>query len=483
MVDNIQAIILAGGKSRRFATGRTKLIEKICGLEMILYSTTTFKTLGIPTTLLVGYQKEMLLDVIKKHHGYALNFFVQPEQKGTGHALLCTKPAWDKDHIIVVNGDNPLIKQETFEKLIATHLDTKAAITFLCAHNADPSLAGYGRVIKEQSSIKIIESKDFKGDPSQYCCVNAGIYIFSRKFLENNIEKLDPNNSAQEFYITDLIAIASAQNLTVETVNAPFDEIRGINTNQELWTAEQIKRAEIISFWMERGVRFHGAQTTHLDYNISIEIGTQIGAGAQITEGTTIGKNCIIECFSVINNSKIRDNVTIYSHSVISNSNIESFCKIGPFAHIEAESSIDEHSVIGNFMQVKRSSVGKNTKAKHLSFLGDAIVGSNSNIGAGTITCNYDGFHKNPTIIQDHCFIGSNNTLIAPLVVGSHSFTAAGSVITKDIPEQGFAIARTPQVIKENYAPKLRKKKSESEPKETPLHPTPAKTSTYVSNI
>lgn len=466
MVEHIQAIILAGGKSTRFGTGNTKLTEKICGLEMILYPTQLLETLHIPTTILVGHQKEVIEELICKRYQNT-KFVVQQEQKGTGHALLCTKDTWQQPAILVINGDIPLLKEETLATLITSHRQTNAAVTLLAAHNADPSLHGYGRIIQDNNTIHIAEAKDFVGDVAKYCCVNAGVYIFSQQFLQQHVTALTANNKAQEFYITDLIGRASQQGLQVTVVNTKFDEIRGVNTYQELWTAEQIKRAELIAHWMRKGVRFHAAQATHLDYNVTIGTGCQIGAAVLITEGSTIGNNCIIESLSLIKNAKIADNVVIHANSVIHDSTIESGCTIGPFAHIESNSSVDQHSMIGNFVQIKRSSIGKNTKVKHLAFLGDAIVGSNTNIGAGTITCNYDGAKKNPTIIQDNCFIGSNNTLIAPLVIGSNSFTAAGSVITNDVPQDGFAIARMHQTTKEHYAKKIRKKMADD--KDTPI--------------
>lgn len=473
----VQAIILAGGKSTRFKTGRSKLAETICGQEMIIYSTKLIASLHIPAHILIGFEKEIIIDLVTKYHGTALPFIEQKEQKGTGHAVACTQPIWTKDHILIMNADMPLVKAETIEKLLQLHADTDAAISFVTAHNPDPSLQGYGRVVQQDAITKIIEAKDFKNfDAQEHCCINAGIYLFKRDFLAAHINKLTTNNASHEFYLTDLIELACLQGLTVTTLTTSFDEVRGINTLRELWTAEQIKRSDLMSYWMDNGVRFHAAQSTHIDSNVTIGAGSYIGQGTHIINGSSIGKNSIIECFSVLSNATIGDNAVIRSHSVIYDSTIEADCQIGPFAHVEAKSIIDEQSCIGNFVQVKRSTLGKNTKAKHLAFLGDAIVGNNVNIGAGTITCNYDGVTKHPTVLQDHCFIGSNSTLVAPVIIGAHAFTAAGSVITDDVPAEALALGRARQVTKENYAQKLRAKKESKTNNQTSAQKQPIDT-------
>ena len=454
----LQAIVLAAGRSSRFNTDKSKLAEIICGQEMILYATTLLEKLNIPTTVVVGYARDIIQNVITKRHGSAINFVVQHEQKGTGHALLCTQELWQNDHILIINGDMPLITADTIEQLTQKHLESNASITFVTAHNSDPSLSGYGRVIQEDHKIRIIEQKEFHGDTHEHCCINAGIYLFKTEFLRTSIEKIERSAITQEFYLTDLIKIASDNELIVKTVNAPFDTIRGVNNFKELWSVEQIKRSELITHWMERGVRFYAAQTVHVDLNVTIGAGTYISNGVHIINGSHVGSDCHIEQFSLLNNAKIANNVTIRSHSIINNSTIEDSCQIGPFAHIEGNSFVQRNTIIGNFVQVKKSTLGINTKAKHLSFLGNATIGDNVNIGAGTITCNYDGINKNQTIIKNNTFIGSNNTLVAPVTLEENSYTAAGSVITHNVPQETLAIGRARQINKEGYTKKLKLK-------------------------
>ena len=461
--NKVQAIVLAAGRSSRFNTNRTKLLEKICGQEMILYITQVLEHLSIATTLVVGYQKELIQELVIKKHGSSIKFIAQQEPRGTGDALLCTKNTWEREYVLVMNGDMPLISSDIIKKLYEKHISTQADISFVIAHNPDASIGGYGRIVKNDKSIAIVEARDFEGDANEHCCVNAGIYLASKQFLLETINAISLNEKTHEFYITDLIKIASDQQRTITTVPAPFDYVRGINNFQELWAAEHIKRAEIIKHWMERGVHFSVAHNIQIDLEVTIGSGSYIGGGVHLLAGTQIGKNVQIHEFSSIQNSTIADDATIYAHSIIKDSHIGSHTQIGPFAHIREHTVVEEGAAIGNFVEIKQSIIGKQTKAKHLSYIGDARVGINANIGAGTITCNYNGASKNQTIIKDNAFVGSNNTLVAPVTIGENAFTAAGSVITEDVPPEALAIGRTRQVNKEGYAAKLRQKPSEAD--------------------
>lgn len=452
---HVQAIVLAAGKSSRFKTGTTKLAYTLCGKEMVLYPLTMLQQLSLPTTMVVGYQKEILKDIVEKAQ-LTVTFVEQQEQKGTGHAVTLTKDQWSADHILVMNGDVPLVTAELIQQLIEKHCENNAVVSCIVSHNADPSLTGYGRVITKDGITSIVEAKDFTGDPTATCCVNAGIYMFKRSFLEQYTEQLTPNNNAKELYLTDLIGIASKAGLPLELVYAPFDMTRGINTLKELWTAEHIKRSELIAYWMDRGVQFTAAQTVHLDSDITIGAGTRVEAGVQITAGSHIGENCTIGAHALLHNAVLAAHVTIKPHSMVYDSTVATQAEIGPFAHIRNNSSIGAQSVIGNFVEISRSTVAEKTKIKHLAYAGDAHIGSHVNIGAGTIIANYNGVAKNKTVIEDHVFIGSNNCLIAPVTIAQHAMTAAGSTITEDVPENALAIARARQVNKEGYAHKVR---------------------------
>jgi len=447
-----QAIILAAGRSSRFNTGITKLSYTLCGQEMIAYPLTILQSLQIPVTVVVGFQKEAVAAILTKHL-FAGTIVEQEQQNGTGAAVALTKPYWHAQHILVMNGDMPLVTPEIISQLIEKHTNSAATVSFVTAYNADPSFTGYGRVMKDGNRYTIIESSDFTGDATQACYINAGIYLFKREFLEHYCDQLQPNNKKKEFYLTDLIACASTQNYTVETIVVPFDQIRGINTLKELWASEHIKRSELISYWMERGVHFSAAQTVHIDLDVTIGAGTRIESGVRILAGTRIGSNCYIDAGSVIKNSTLADAVLVKPYSVIQDSSIETHAEIGPFAHIRSHSVIGAQACIGNFVEVSKSTIAEKTKAKHLSYLGNALVGSEVNIGAGTIVCNYNGVtkKKSTTVIEDHALIGSNNSIVAPVKISAHAVTAAGSTITEDVPEYALALGRARQVNKENY--------------------------------
>ena len=447
----MQAIILAAGKSTRFGFGKTKLLEPICGQSMILYPVYLFESLGMPFTFVVGYQKEEIQSCVQAAVTYPVSFVVQEEQRGTGHALMCTRDTWRERTILIINGDMPLITKDVIDALVKNHTETGAVISFITSHYSDAASSGYGRVIQKKGGIEIVEARHLTEDSITECCINAGIYLIDKTFLDQAIDALGENELTHEFYITDLVKMASDVGYVVSTVSVLFDVIRGVNTLQELWAVEHIQRSALIKYWMERGVRFLMPQYVHIDNKVVIGAGTFIGSGVQIRGTTAIGNNCTIEAFTLLDNVTVGDNVTIFSHSVISDSYIKDHTYVGPFAHVHNCSTLESMSVVGNFVEVKNSVIGEHTKAKHLSYLGDACLGKKVNIGAGTITCNYDGVQKQSTVIEDNVFIGSNNTLVAPLFIHKNSFTAAGSTITKNVPEYTLAFGRSHQINKEGY--------------------------------
>ncbi len=432
---------------------------------MIMYPINLLKNLEIPTTLVVGYQADAVKTITAKYTVENLSFIEQTQQLGTGDALLCTRSAWKAKNILVINGDMPLITQDIIQDLIETHTKENAAISLAMAHNTDPSLKGYGRIVKDNDGIKIIEAKHFSGDTAISCCINAGIYLINTEFLESHAHELKQNPETNEFYITDLIEIASRYKFKVTTISANFDNIRGVNTLKELWAAEQIKRAELIAYWKEKGVYFSLAQSVHIDLNVSIGAETIVGVGSQILGNTQIGSRVTIGMGCVIYNSQIEDDVVINPCTVISNTKIEAGAQVGPFAHIRSNSVIGKSSVIGNFVEVANSTIGTNSKSKHLSYLGNAKIGDNVNIGGGTIVCNYNGFTKNVTTVKNNASIGSNNCLVAPIIIGENVITGAGSTITEDVPDNALAIARSKQTNKADYAPKLKERYLVKSPK------------------
>lgn len=457
MLKMVQAIILAAGKSKRFKIGSSKLTQTLCGQPIILYQTLLFEKMGINVTVVVGHYKDEIQKLISHANKKPITFVEQPEQKGTGHALACTQAYWDKQYILVCNGDVPLITEDIINQLYEQHVQTQAGVSFVTAH--DVNLANqYGRVVKQGNKITIVEAKDITGSLEEYCCINAGIYLFNKDFLELYIEKLSLNDKSFEYYVTDLVNIASTYNIQVNTISVPFDRVRGINTLEELWAAEHIKRSELIKIHMNNGVRFLAPQNTHVDTQVVIESGCIIGSGVHLTGTTSIGKKSTIEHFSVIHNAVIHDNVLIKAHSVIEHSIVQAHGQVGPFAYLRDNNVIEEHAVVGCFVELKKTVLGASSKAKHLTYLGDAIIGKDVNIGGGTITANHDGLQKHKTVIKDKAYVGANNTLVAPICIEEESYTGAGSTITQLVPAHSLAIARARQVNKINYVTVLKEK-------------------------
>jgi bifunctional UDP-N-acetylglucosamine pyrophosphorylase/glucosamine-1-phosphate N-acetyltransferase len=455
LTTHVQAVVLAAGKSSRLKSGHNKMLEKICGQEMILFPIKMLESLALETTVVVGFEKERITACIEAMNPQHVTFVQQQSPAGTGDAVRCTADAWHKEHILILNGDMPLVTTDIIENLYTQHVATDAAISFVIAHNSEPSTS-YGRIIQKDGQIKIVEAREFTGDVHEHCCINAGIYMVKRDFLQTHIKNLTANQASNEFHITDLVALASEQQQVVTTTIAPFDYVRGINNQHELWAAEQIQRSNLIKYWMEHGVRFSVAQNVHIDLDVSIGVGSYIGCGAHLLRGTTIGNYCTIDEYVSVDRCTIGDYTRIYPMSVLKDVKIGSHVAVGPFAHIHDACVLEDNVVVGNFVEIKQTTIGAGTKAKHLTYLGDATIGNNVNIGAGTITCNFDGTSKHRTVIAPNAFIGSNNTLVAPVTIEQGAFTAAGSTITEDVPADALAIGRARQINKPLYAQRLR---------------------------
>jgi bifunctional UDP-N-acetylglucosamine pyrophosphorylase / glucosamine-1-phosphate N-acetyltransferase len=453
---SVRAIVLAAGRSSRFKGRVPKQLFPLCGRPLILYPLQVLSNMNLPVTMVVGYKADEIIALIKEQSFLQPTFVYQEVPLGTGDAVKKTQPYWDTDHILILNGDMPLIDKELINAVIEHHTTTRADITFVATYAFDPT--GYGRVIQEKGMISIIEHKECSEQQLSIDYVNAGVYLIKRQFLEAYLSTLSHHESSGEFYLPDLIQQACEREGRVEIVNAPYDGVRGINTLYEFWEVEQIKRHTIIKEHMLNGVYFQMPQTSHVDVDVVIGEGTSIGAGVQLFKGATIGKRCDIHPYAVIAHSIIGDDSVVYSHTVISDSSVAQQVQVGPFARLRDNVTLDSKAVIGNFVEIKNSVIGASSKAKHLAYLGDATLEQSVNIGAGTITCNHNGVKKQKTYISKGAYIGSNTTLVAPLTIGSDAFTAAGSVVTQDVEAGALAIGRTRQVNKVGYAHKLRER-------------------------
>ncbi len=352
---HVQAVILAAGRSSRFNNDRSKLVEPLCGKQMLIYTTELLAALRIPTIIVVGHKRELVQAAVAQYHpGDNFSFVHQQEQLGTGHALQCTKNQWTADHILVLNGDAPLLTREMLQDLIEKHVQTNAAMSFIVATNIDPSVRGYGIVITHDMFVKIVEERHLPQLPHDAFSINGGIYIFNRAFLQDVIDNLPRHHSSGEFYLTTLAEIASEKGLRVNTVEAPFDKVRGVNTLRELWVAEHIKRSEAIERFMANGVRFSAAHNVHVDALVHIGAGTTVGCGVQLFGATSIGQNVHIGPFVTLRNAVIGDNCVISSHASISDSILEPSCTLQPFVVINHHSVVKAQATIASFSHVER---------------------------------------------------------------------------------------------------------------------------------
>jgi bifunctional UDP-N-acetylglucosamine pyrophosphorylase/glucosamine-1-phosphate N-acetyltransferase len=335
VLENLQAIVLAGGISERFQTGKTKLVEKICGTEMILYPVNLLKSLSIPTTIVVGFQHERIKKIIQTSNP-EITFVLQLSPLGTGHAAQLTKDVWMQDHILLMNGDIPLITPDIINKLYRQHIKTDADISFITAHGIDLDSTKYSRVIINNNKIQVSEEPNHdQSDDADQCCISAGIYIAKKSFLTEHIDKLSKNISTGEFYLPELVKIASDHHCKIVTTSVSFDIVRSIDTLADLWAIEHIKRSQLMLHWMNQGVRFANTLNVLIDETVKIEPGSYIGSGVLLLGKTIIKARSIIGAYSQIENSTIEEQCTIPSHMIITESIISKNTKLQSFTHID----------------------------------------------------------------------------------------------------------------------------------------------------
>ena len=443
------SLILAAGKGTRMKSDLPKVAHKVNGVPMVKKIMNILDDLGVEKNILIlGHQKEVVLEAVGADNTYV----VQEEQLGTGHAVIMAKDElkdYDGD-VMVVCGDTPLLRAETLRKLYEKHVATKATTTILTSIYENPF--GYGRIVKKDGLVKaIVEQKEADFETQQIKEVNAGVYVFNSKKLFEALSKMDNNNAQGEYYLTDVIKIQVEENQVIESyILEDNTEILGVNSKVQLSQAEaELRRRKNIEL-MEEGAILIDPNSTYIDESVKIGRDTVIYPGALIQGATTIGENCEIIGNSRIIDSTILNNVRIES-SAIEESLIEDKVTIGPFAHIRPKTHLKESVHIGNFVETKKAVLEKGVKAGHLTYLGDAEIGENTNIGAGTITCNYDGVNKHKTTIGKNVFIGSDTELVAPITIGDSATIGAGSVITKDVPANALAVARGRQIIKKEW--------------------------------
>ncbi len=456
-------VVLAAGKATRFKSERPKVLHRLAGRllgEYVLGAAQAAKPQR--TYVIIGHRAEEVRQALDRP---GLRFILQEQQLGTGHALMTARAELEtcpSPYLVVLVGDSPLLRPETLRALVTDHVRTKAALTILTTRLEDP--AGYGRVIRQKAGYMpvdspaynrvraIVEERECSERHALVKEVSSGVLCFSRDALLKWIGHLSADNPQREYLLTDLVQILNRQRYKVTAFRvADWREVLGVNDRVDLARAEKALRLRKAEALMRDGVTIVDPQITYIDDTVEVGNETVIEPGVSLLGRTRVGANCLLRPYSTITDSTLGDNVTVRPCCVISSSEIDSNVVLGPFAHLRDGATIAEDARIGNFVEVKKSQVGRGSKAQHLTYLGDATLGEKVNVGAGTVTCNYDGERKNPTVIEDGVFIGSGSMLVAPLRVGKGSYVAAGSAITDDVPPESLALGRARQVNKEGW--------------------------------
>ncbi|HEX4067407.1 MAG TPA: bifunctional UDP-N-acetylglucosamine diphosphorylase/glucosamine-1-phosphate N-acetyltransferase GlmU [Acidobacteriaceae bacterium] len=448
-------VIMAAGKGTRLQSKRAKVLHEIGGKPLLCHVIAAAAKVVAPHDIVtvVGHQAEAVQTAVRNT---GVRFVLQDEQRGTGHAIQCAeRETRDYDEVIVLSGDVPLLRAETIVALRDFHLREKAAMTILTAEPEDPS--GYGRVIRRSPGATevtaIVEQKALLPEQQSAREINSGIYAFQRGALYRHVGQLRADNAHKELYLTDLARLLHDAGERVVAVEAAQPtEVLGANTIAEMMDLDRELRLATARRLMAQGVTIYRPDTVILDAGVEVGPDTVIEPFAQLLGTTQVGSDCRIRSYSVIRNSSIGDHVLILEGCVMEDAQIEKGAQLGPYAHLRPGCHVGEGAKVGNFVEMKKTRLGAGSKAPHLTYLGDAQIGKGTNIGAGTITCNYDGVDKHPTLIGDGVFIGSDSALVAPVVIGDGAYVGAGSVITRDVPADALAIGRAQQITKEGWA-------------------------------
>jgi bifunctional UDP-N-acetylglucosamine pyrophosphorylase / glucosamine-1-phosphate N-acetyltransferase len=429
--EKVQCVILAAGQGTRMKSEQPKVLHQIVGKPMVQYAIDSANSIGATRPIVViGHGAEQVKSTI----GDRVDYVLQSPQRGTGHALLQARTQIDPASatVLVLYGDTPFIGTGTLQRLLTAHRDARAVLSLITFTPDDPAL--YGRIVRDATDriVDIVEYKEATPEQRAIGEVNSGIFCYQTQWLLEHLDKLQPRAGHGEYYLTDLVSIAAREQAITATCSCDEAEVLGINDRVQLAAAERLMRDQINTRHLLNGVTLIDPANTYIEASVTIGPDTIILPGSHLKGKTTIGRNCAIGPNTIIEDSQIGNRVEITA-SMIEGATIEDGVDIGPFSHMRKGAHLCADVHIGNFAEVKDSTLGLGTKQGHFSYLGNATIGANVNIGAGTITCNYDGKHKHPTTIGDNTFIGSDTMLVAPLNVGHDAKTGAGSVVTHDV--------------------------------------------------
>jgi len=442
----LQVVILAAGEGTRMRSSRPKVLHPVLGrpmLEYVLHAVENLKPMNI--AVVIGHGAARVREQIGKPRG--LKWVEQAEQLGTAHAVLqCEKVGKTAQDVLIVCGDTPRLKSETLASLIEAHQSSGSAVSLLSAKLDDPH--GYGRVLRgdDGSCLGIVEEKDASAEQRGIREINSGIYCVKREVLFDLLHQIENDNAQGEYYLPDMLPLALKEGLKVQVL--PVDdvsEISGINDRAQLAEVEAVMQSQIIRDWQMKGVTIEHPETVRIEATVRIGMDTVIQAGCYLIGSTKIGDECRVGPYAVLVDAWLDDQVDVFAFTHIHGANVGSNTDVGPFARLRPGAEIDEEARIGNFVEVKKSVIGRGSKVNHLTYIGDTVMGENCNIGAGTITCNYDGANKHQTRIGDNVFVGSDTKLIAPVEVNDNATIGAGGIISKDVKAGGLTLSARPE--------------------------------------
>jgi len=455
--NDLAVVILAAGRGTRLKSSLAKVLHRAGGRTLVEQVLRACAPLGAKKTIVVvGHQSEEVAVTVEP---LGASTVLQQPQHGTGHAMQVARRAIGNSKIVLVlPGDAPLVRAETLKALLISHRSANAAATVLTAVIVDPR--GYGRILRKSDTAisAIVEESQLSGEQAEINEINSAIYCFTLEKLWPALAQVKPNNKHREIYLTDAVAVLAAKgDIVLAQVAADSREVLGCNTRADLAEVDRIFRDWKRLALLDSGVTIQLPETVLIDPDVLAGEDTLIEPGVQLLGKTKIGVRCTIRTGSVLSDAILADDVVVEAHSLVADSQLDDGVIVGPFARLRGGNHLKAGARVGNFVEVKKSTLGEGTKAMHLTYLGDAKIGSKTNIGAGTITCNYDGFHKHPTTIGNKAFIGSDSTLVAPVRVGDRAYVAAGSTITENVPADGLGIARGRQMNKLGWAAKKRR--------------------------
>jgi bifunctional UDP-N-acetylglucosamine pyrophosphorylase/glucosamine-1-phosphate N-acetyltransferase len=448
----LTTVILAAGEGKRMRSRVPKVLHQLCGRPLISYPLRLARTLADSVVMVVGPGADGVRALAD-----GVTIVEQRERLGTGHAVLQARDVCpDRGPVLVLAGDMPLLLLETVERLVEHHRATGAAATVLTATVERPQ--GYGRVLRQGGRVKrIVEERDATDDEKKVAEINTSVYCFDAQRLWAALADVKPDNDQGELYLTDVIGLLARAGHRVEAVGVgdPVEAL-GVNDRRQLAGLAVIQRRRILDRLMSDGVTVLDPATTYVDDTVVIGADTTLHPGVVLEGATTIGEDCVIGTGSHVSSSRLADGVRLKPYCVITESEVQEGAELGPFCHLRPRVLIGPRAKVGNFVELKKSRLGRGSKANHLAYIGDATIGEGVNIGAGAITCNYDGFAKHETTVQDGAFVGTNVSLVAPITIGAGAYIGSGSVVTKDVPADALAVERSPQTVKEGWAARKR---------------------------